>query len=199
MRSLIRLFVFSNLLILTVFCQSEPQENMTDSLETISQKNQLRPVFEQFVALENDTIIDSYLYGKSDADSIRISQVIETYQGCLVLYITNNSCFKCLEQQLKILQNFRDSGLLDHLNIVSTFVKYRSIYTMLKRDNLEIPIYRTRGNNIGFDISEHFGPTYFITDNSRIMSMVFHVLQLDNEYITTYLDQILRRFFIHKG
>ena len=144
-------YIFLFVIILLFGCNNSKSDLSDTHLNEPEVYDNFKDQFAYLVYLENDTLNNCILYGKSKEDSISLTDFLHKSQKKFVLFHTPNSCMSCMDDLLFYLSDSINQKLQEYLFIISTGGSYRSLYLLTRKYNLEVPIFLVDESNLGIN------------------------------------------------
>ncbi len=139
-------------------------------------------------------IMDNIYLTDIEGDSIQISQLLETPK--FVYRFSCQSCFTCVEEDLKQIIQFGDIIGYQNIIIIADYENVRSLASIKNKYNIKSPIYiyKNRINLMVEAESESERATfYFIIDSTLCVKLVF-LSESYTEFENLYLKRIEQYF-----
>ena len=168
--------------------QVEQTAQNTDYENNISAK--LKVSILSYFDYEGTKVHDFYLHN-NNGDSIKFSNFIGD-STVLCFYIPLNYCMDCINKQFEILASTGDPIVKDHTIIISTNPNYRTIFTLLKKFKLNLPVFTLNNNPIFFEEYTYSGPFFFLFNQNRTPWMHYAPIAEIEEINEKYFKAISR-------
>ncbi|MEA1875240.1 MAG: hypothetical protein U9N86_00100 [Bacteroidota bacterium] len=184
-------------LLLFSSCSPTSSENTTDGNPYSIDTQLIEQIYLQQFGLENKKIANVPL--TSETNEIKSWSEIVKNGSIMVFFISEISCFDCVVKQIRYIAAYLSNNNKLPIVLISSSESIRSVYSVLVKYGLELPIYTTKYKDLGFERELHPGPLFFIIGD-KLTTRFYYEPLINNELITrNYLSRAKEIYFSHNN